>query len=164
MKILPGQIYWKELKKKSRTSSFFHDCKTTNMGFIFLHTENLFYVFFDCDYLILTWYSKRSLKSCLEKLWKDGDFTLLNEFFELTKLLKEQLQSVSQRWRISSEFMKQQLQRQRERQNFVLVVIRGNPKATLLIKRTNLKILLLAFSEKVVRWLKKTNKKRKFYY
>ena len=39
-----------------------------------------------------------------------------------------------------------------------------NPKATLSIKRTNLKIILLAFSENVGRWQKKTNKKYKFYY
>ena len=37
--------------------------------------------------------------------------------------------------------------------------VQGNPKATFSIERTNLKIILLAFSENVVRWLKKILKR-----
>ena len=40
--------------------------------------------------------------------------------------------------------------------------LQGNPKVTLLVERTNSKILLLKFSENVVIWLKK-NKKSEFY-
>ena len=40
--------------------------------------------------------------------------------------------------------------------------VQGNPKVTFSIERANLKIILFAFSENVVRWLKKTNKKRNF--
>ena len=47
--------------------------------------------------------------------------------------------------------------------DYVHAFVQENPKATS-IERTNFKILLLAFSENVVKWLKKTNKKRKFYY
>ena len=43
-------------------------------------------LFFEGDYLVLIYYKKHVLEIYLEKLWKNGGFTLLNKTLEPFKL------------------------------------------------------------------------------
>ena len=85
---LSAQINWIDFFFKnifSMTWRFFSRLKNHLFGCHSLEKHD-FLLFFNCDYLILTRYSKPALKFIGEN-WKKGDFTILNKSLEPNKLL-----------------------------------------------------------------------------
>ena len=69
----------------SRTMSFFHDRSTTNLA-SFFSTKIQFYTFSQEWLFNFNIILKTCFKTHLEKLWKNGDFTLLNKLLEPYKV------------------------------------------------------------------------------